>query len=50
MIAGGLHERRTKAGPRGTSGCLVPNKDIGFVSEGQDVELKLEAFPLRATA
>jgi HlyD family secretion protein len=25
--------------------CLVPNKDIGFVSEGQDVELKLEAFP-----
>ncbi len=25
--------------------CLVPNKDIGFVSEGQDVEVKLEAFP-----
>lgn len=25
--------------------CLVPNKDIGFVSEGQDVEIKLEAFP-----
>ena len=25
--------------------CLVPNKDIGFVSEGQEVELKLEAFP-----
>jgi hemolysin D len=25
--------------------CLVPNKDIGFVSEGQAVELKLEAFP-----
>jgi hemolysin D len=25
--------------------CLVENKDIGFVSEGQDVELKLEAFP-----
>ena len=25
--------------------CLVPNKDIGFVVEGQDVELKLEAFP-----
>jgi hemolysin D len=25
--------------------CLVANKDIGFVSEGQDVELKLEAFP-----
>jgi hemolysin D len=25
--------------------CLVPNKDIGFVGEGQDVEVKLEAFP-----
>jgi membrane fusion protein, hemolysin D len=25
--------------------CLVPNKDIGFVSEGQDVEIKFEAFP-----
>jgi hemolysin D len=25
--------------------CLVLNKDIGFVSEGQDVEVKLEAFP-----
>jgi hemolysin D len=25
--------------------CLVPNKDIGFVSEGQDAEVKLEAFP-----
>ena len=25
--------------------CLVENKDIGFVSEGQDVEVKLEAFP-----
>jgi hemolysin D len=25
--------------------CLVQNKDIGFVSEGQDVEVKLEAFP-----
>jgi hemolysin D len=25
--------------------CLVPNKDIGFVSEGQAVEVKLEAFP-----
>ena len=25
--------------------CLVPNKDIGFVREGQDVEVKLEAFP-----
>jgi hemolysin D len=25
--------------------CLVHNKDIGFVQEGQDVELKLEAFP-----
>ena len=25
--------------------CLVQNKDIGFVQEGQDVELKLEAFP-----
>jgi hemolysin D len=25
--------------------CLVPNKDIGFVSEGQDVEVKIEAFP-----
>ncbi|NEV00779.1 HlyD family type I secretion periplasmic adaptor subunit [Bradyrhizobium uaiense] len=25
--------------------CLVLNKDIGFVSEGQDVEIKLEAFP-----
>ena len=25
--------------------CLVPNKDIGFVSEGQEVEVKLEAFP-----
>jgi hemolysin D len=25
--------------------CLVPNKDIGFVSESQEVELKLEAFP-----
>jgi hemolysin D len=24
--------------------CLVPNKDIGFVTEGQDVEVKLEAF------
>jgi hemolysin D len=25
--------------------CLVQNKDIGFVTEGQDVEVKLEAFP-----
>jgi hemolysin D len=25
--------------------CLVQNKDIGFVQEGQDVEVKLEAFP-----
>jgi hemolysin D len=25
--------------------ALVPNKDIGFVQEGQDVEVKLEAFP-----
>ena len=25
--------------------CLVPNKDIGFVGEGQVVEVKLEAFP-----
>lgn len=25
--------------------CLIQNKDIGFVQEGQDVELKLEAFP-----
>jgi hemolysin D len=25
--------------------CLVPNKDIGFIGEGQDVEVKLEAFP-----
>lgn len=25
--------------------CLVPNKDIGFVGEGQSVEVKLEAFP-----
>src|SRR5258707_5261385 len=25
--------------------CLVPNKDIGFVGEGQAVEVKLEAFP-----
>jgi len=25
--------------------CLVPNKDIGFVGEGQNVEVKLEAFP-----
>ncbi|WP_076858866.1 HlyD family type I secretion periplasmic adaptor subunit [Bradyrhizobium mercantei] len=25
--------------------CMVPNKDIGFVSEGQAVEVKLEAFP-----
>jgi hemolysin D len=25
--------------------CLVPNKDIGFVGEAQDVEVKLEAFP-----
>jgi hemolysin D len=25
--------------------ALVPNKDIGFVSEGQDVEIKFEAFP-----
>jgi hemolysin D len=25
--------------------CLVQNKDIGFVGEGQDVEVKLEAFP-----
>lgn len=25
--------------------CLVLNKDIGFVGEGQDVEVKLEAFP-----
>jgi multidrug efflux pump subunit AcrA (membrane-fusion protein) len=23
----------------------VPNKDIGFVSEGQEVEVRLEAFP-----
>ncbi|MDU3044013.1 HlyD family efflux transporter periplasmic adaptor subunit, partial [Bradyrhizobium sp.] len=25
--------------------CLIQNKDIGFVSEGQDAEVKLEAFP-----
>src|SRR5215472_3496166 len=25
--------------------CLVQNKDIGFIQEGQDVEVKLEAFP-----
>jgi hemolysin D len=25
--------------------CLVQNKDIGFITEGQQVELKLEAFP-----
>jgi hemolysin D len=25
--------------------CLVPNKDIGFVGEGQAAEVKLEAFP-----
>jgi membrane fusion protein, hemolysin D len=25
--------------------CLVQNKDIGFVGKGQDVEVKLEAFP-----
>jgi membrane fusion protein, hemolysin D len=25
--------------------CLVQNKDIGFVAEAQDVEVKLEAFP-----
>jgi HlyD family type I secretion membrane fusion protein len=25
--------------------CLVLNKDIGFVGESQDVEVKLEAFP-----
>ncbi|MEA2881082.1 MAG: rane fusion protein hemolysin [Bradyrhizobium sp.] len=25
--------------------CLVLNKDIGFVGEAQDVEVKLEAFP-----
>jgi HlyD family type I secretion membrane fusion protein len=25
--------------------CLVLNKDIGFVSEGQQAEVKLEAFP-----
>jgi hemolysin D len=25
--------------------CLVQNKDIGFVAEGQDVAVKLEAFP-----
>jgi HlyD family type I secretion membrane fusion protein len=25
--------------------CLVLNKDIGFVSEGQEAEVKLEAFP-----
>jgi hypothetical protein len=25
--------------------CLVPNKDIGFVGESLDVEVKLEAFP-----
>jgi hemolysin D len=25
--------------------CLIQNKDIGFVQDGQDVEIKLEAFP-----
>ncbi|MGJ4950079.1 HlyD family type I secretion periplasmic adaptor subunit [Bradyrhizobium sp. HKCCYLS20291] len=25
--------------------CLIQNKDIGFVAEGQDAEVKLEAFP-----
>jgi hemolysin D len=25
--------------------CMVQNKNIGFVSEGRDVEVKLEAFP-----
>jgi len=37
-------DTRTAIVPGGAD-CLVPNKDIGFVGEGQNVELKLEAFP-----